>query len=620
MNTVTQSRDLPTYRFFLLLWAAAVTVVTVIFYFELLPLPEDVAPVRAMEFSQGPAEPSGRNVSLPDNWRSFAQRPARTGLYRSRFDHSADSGRWAVYVPSYSGQITVAVNGVELTSGGFLSGELIADQGTPYFSTISPDILKRRDNEIAITLRPGGKLTGFLSEIYLGKAEELRSSYGWYHLRAVRLPVLVVFWQLLLAALLLLLWVSRRREEAALYCAIILLCSSIHGIPIFLPSSLALSNTVALLGYVTNFWQSVIGLLFSCSLAGRSLPLKTRTFLILPVFATLAFLILPQQIFHYIDVLVVVPFSLVMSGWIVYVLVDSAIRERRWDSTIILLSILGSCALAIHDTLIISNVTPDSNILHFRIVFILILPALSVVFLQRLIQSMNQVDDLVDTLEQRIEHKELQLRETFEQRQILEGRQTLDEERRRIMRDVHDGLGGQLMSIIAMSRLEESDLTDIESSARAALDDLRMVIGSMDVEDDITGMLGTFRERAEQQLALQNIQLEWKMIDIPAIEGLNPSGALNVLRILQEATTNSAKHSGADKVSIRFSLTTGTDPNLKIDIDDNGCGMDQVSTTGHGLRNMTSRARDLNGKIEISQLSPGTRVSLTMPVSPVPEP
>ncbi|MEP3279030.1 MAG: ATP-binding protein [Stappiaceae bacterium] len=601
------------YLFVLGLWGAAVAVVTVFLYFELLPLPKEIAPVRAMEFSQNNAQ-GAREISLPDNWRTHPDRPFQSGTYQTQFDYPAAGEKWAIYIPSYSGQILVAVNGAELTSGGFLSGELIADQGTPFLSPISTGILKPQDNVVTITLQPGGKLTGFLSQIYVGRADQIRGSYGWYYLRAVRIPALVVFWQLLLALLLFLLWAGRRREQAALYCSIVLMFSSIHGIPIYLPSSIALSNAVAWLGYVTNFWMSVMGLLFTYSLTDRVLPLKTRYLLIPPIFATLAFLSLPQSIFQYVDILFVVPFSLVLTGWIVFTLVYAAVWERRWECVIILLSILGACSLAIHDTLIIMNVNPDSNIMHFRIVYLLILPALSVVFFRRLVLSMNRVDTLVGTLEDRIEEKETELRQTYEQRQLLERRQALNEERQRIMKDVHDGLGGQLISIIAMATNEESERGKIEGSARAALEDLRTMINSLGVEDDITGVLGTFRERTEQQLSSQDIELDWQMIDIPPIEGLTPSAALNILRIMQEATTNAAKHSGASRITIRFSLTPHPDQMLKIEIEDNGGGLNNAEAGGgQGLKNMSERAKSIRGVLKVSSSPTGTCVCLAIP-------
>lgn len=613
MSTAVQSPPVWERPLFFGLWGLAVAVITFFLAFEQLPLPSGVAPLKTMVFSQASSEQPGHTVSLPDNWRTHPQRPLKSGVYSTPFEHPPGSERWAVYIPSYSGQMLVTVNEAELTSGGFLSGELIADQSVPYFAPIPRNALKSGYNTVEIRLYPGGKLIGFLSDVYVGPANQLRSSFEWHYLRAFRLPVLVVFWQLLLAMLLFVLWLSRRNERAALYCSILLVFSSVHGVPVYLPSSIAMSHTVALLGLVVNFWLSVLGLLFVNSLANRQLPINERYLLILPALATVGYLTLPDHVFHFVDMFAVVPFSLVMVVWTVYVLVHSAIWERRWDSMIMLLSVLGACGLVIHDTLIIANVTPDSNFLHFRIVYILLLPALSVIFLQRLIQSLNHVDDLVSTLEERIEHKEAQLRETYAQRQLLEGRQVLNDERQRIMRDVHDGLGGQLMSIIAMATNRESRPEAIEGSARAALEDLRTMIHSLGVEDDITGILGTFRERAEQQLALQGIGLEWQMVEIPPIEGLTPSAALNLLRILQEATTNTSKHSGADNVMIRFSLVGSHGDQLRIDIEDNGCGFEHSTTTGQGLNNMANRARTLSGELEIESSPQGTRVSLTIP-------
>ncbi|MCY6382125.1 sensor histidine kinase [Hoeflea prorocentri] len=607
-------KSLPAHPYVLGLWAVIAAVISFILAFEQLPLPDQVAPLKSMQFRQG-ADAVAGEVSLPDNWRSFSGRVEERGTYEAMFDFAADNGRWAVYIPNYSGRIEVNVNGIELSPGGFLSGNLIADQSVPFLAPVAGSALQASGNTLQITMVPGGKLIGFLSDVYVGPEALLRDSFEWHYLRAVRLPELIVFWQMLLALLLLVMWYSRRNDRAALFASLVLAFSSLHGIPVYLPSSVALSQTVALLGYVVNFWLSVIGLMFAFSLTDRKLPVKARYFFLLPALATVAYLTLPDGIFRYFDTVVVVPFSLMMTCWVVYVFVHSALWERRWESIMMLISVLGACTLVVHDTLIIANVTPDSNFLHFRIVYILLLPALSYIFFQRLIQSMKHVDDLVGTLEERIETKESQLRETFAQRQVLEGRQALNEERRRIMRDVHDGLGGQLMSIIAMSRLGKADPVEIETSAQAALEELRMLIGSLDVENDISGMLGTFRERAEQQLALHDISLEWQMIDIPEIEGLNPSRALNILRILQEATTNAAKHSGGDRVWIRFSLPPEPPGTLRIDIEDNGRGMANASTNGHGLKNMRSRARELGGDIHIASSEGGTKVTFSMPLT-----
>lgn len=582
--------------------------------FELIPIPQSTEPMAEMSiYQEGRGKPEAR-VTLPDNWRSHADRSLADAIYRAQFDYPDAPERWAVFIPGFSGQLVVSINGVELPTGGLISGDLIADQSVPYFAHIPASALQATDNEIAITLIPGGKLVGFLGPVYIDRVDLIKPSFNWHYFRAVQLPGIVIFWQLLLAATLFVIWYSRRNERAALYCALTLVFSCLHGIPVFLPNSVVLANTVALLGLAINFWLSAIGSLFVAELTNHPLRQWARYVLAVPVVATIAFLILPEPAFHIVDLVFVVPFSLLLTGWIVYQLVVSAFRHRHQESAILLGSVISACALAVHETLILSNTLTDSNFLHFRVVYVLLLPGLSFIFVRRLVHSMHEVDTLVNTLEERVEASEQQLREAFDQRQRLERRQALNEERQRIMRDMHDGLGGQLTSIIAMASTNDAKPEAIEGSARAALEDLRTLIHSLGVEDDITGVLGTFRERAEQQLALHGIELDWRMVEIPTIAGLSPSAALAVLRILQEATTNVIKYSNSDRVLIVFSLIPGPPRSLQIDVEDNGVGFNARTHGGHGMRNMTSRADELRGRLDVRSSDQGTFVTLRVPI------
>ena len=115
--------------------------VTFVLAFEQLPLPKGVAPLEAMTFHQEGLLPEDVVVTLPDNWRSHPARLMEQGIYRSEFGYEKGNERWGIYIPNYSGQITVTVNDRELTTGGFLSGDLIPDQSVPYFAQISADVL-----------------------------------------------------------------------------------------------------------------------------------------------------------------------------------------------------------------------------------------------------------------------------------------------------------------------------------------------------------------------------------------------------------------------------------------------------------------------------------------------
>ncbi|NCC39476.1 MAG: hypothetical protein EOM21_08520 [Gammaproteobacteria bacterium] len=105
----------------------------------------------------------------------------------------------------------------------------------------------------------------------------------------------------------------------------------------------------------------------------------------------------------------------------------------------------------------------------------------------------------------------------------------LQQERTRLMRDLHDGLSGQLVSIQSLCEYPEPGVVaQIAEASRAALVDLRLVIASMDdVGDDLGLMLGGFRERLEPQLRAAGIELHWQVRMMPALPGLNPTTTLH---------------------------------------------------------------------------------------------
>src|SRR5690606_25991785 len=127
-----------------------------------------------------------------------------------------------------------------------------------------------------------------------------------------------------------------------------------------------------------------------------------------------------------------------------------------------------------------------------------------------------------------------------------------EEERQRLMRDLHDGLSGNLVSIIALAEQPEPERAAIEQAAREALDDLRLVINSLDIGDrDLPLALASFRERLAPRLRRVGVELDWSMEQLPEVSGVTPSSALAVLRILQEGVTNALKHGPARRIAIR---------------------------------------------------------------------
>ena len=146
------------------------------------------------------------------------------------------------------------------------------------------------------------------------------------------------------------------------------------------------------------------------------------------------------------------------------------------------------------------------------------------------------------------------------------------------MRDLHDGLGGQLVSIVALSERSAWEGDRIGNAARAALKDLRLVIDAMDdIDGDLMLALGAWRERTAAQLRSHGLPLEWHVLTpqgMPVHPELRPWHVIQILRLLDEAVTNAVKHAGAkaDHVSIETIGNAAETQRGRITVEDDGRG------------------------------------------------
>jgi signal transduction histidine kinase len=202
-----------------------------------------------------------------------------------------------------------------------------------------------------------------------------------------------------------------------------------------------------------------------------------------------------------------------------------------------------------------------------------------------------------------------------------------EEERRRLRRDLHDGLGPQLSSqaltVDAVRKLMRRDpdaaeelLLDLKADAQAAVTDIRrLVYGLRPPALDDLGLLGALRESAAQYSA------KGLSVSVEAPEELSPlSAAVEVAayRIAQEALTNVASHAGASTCTV--SLAIEETSVLCLEVCDDGRGIpnlqeDSSVRAGVGLTSMRERASELGGSLLVESLPEGgTRVGARLPL------
>jgi signal transduction histidine kinase len=187
-------------------------------------------------------------------------------------------------------------------------------------------------------------------------------------------------------------------------------------------------------------------------------------------------------------------------------------------------------------------------------------------------------------------------------------------ERARLLHDMHDGMGSHLITALRLAKSEGADRVVVAESIEEALQDLRLIIDSLDVDKQgLVQLLGNLRYRLEPRLAALGIRLEWDVAPLDELERLSPQVALGVLRIVQEALNNAVKHANPRTITISVTRRDGA---AVIAVSDDGTGFDteQPERTGRGLASMRRRAAQLGATLRIERRNGGgTFTALRLP-------
>ena len=219
-------------------------------------------------------------------------------------------------------------------------------------------------------------------------------------------------------------------------------------------------------------------------------------------------------------------------------------------------------------------------------------------------------------------------RQTDSKLQLLNKRvvSSQDDERRRVSRELHDGISQRLVAIkyaleeaynqaATTPKESQQSIKECETHIDDTITEIRRISHDLhpSVLDDL-GLMAAVQGLSEQFEKRTSILVDLKKMPF---RNLLPTDAKTALyRIVQEALTNIEKHANASTVSIHFELSNGW---FKLAIVDNGRGfnttLSEQGESGLGLQNMSERIGYYNGVFDISSSSKGTRVSASIPQS-----
>lgn len=179
-----------------------------------------------------------------------------------------------------------------------------------------------------------------------------------------------------------------------------------------------------------------------------------------------------------------------------------------------------------------------------------------------------------------------------------------EEERKRIAKDLHDGVVQQMGAVqLALARIipalpetQANEVRTIKEMTAAAASETRELSHQMMPKVLIEmGLLPAMKEVIERTLILQNIKVNFE--DFGLKERYTDSIEIAIYRIFQELINNITKHSQATEVNVQL-IQNGA--KLILIVEDNGQGMSNTATDGIGLQNIQSRLSTIDGKVDYS--------------------
>ncbi len=549
-------------------------------------------------------------VSLPDLWRISRPNQGGSGWYRFVLPGLiADSVNYSIHLPKLNMNAAVYINGHWVGDGGSFEPPVAQNWNRPLYYSFPSSLLSPEKNVVEVRLYAYAHDWGGLYPLYLGPHLELieraEKQYFWQITVSQIASLLVLMLTLALAVM------AVGNQDAvyrywALGCGLYFLHSlSPHVRDIessyqvgrwMIHASFDLFALFLVLGI--HRWARVkkpwLEIAMVASIAGGA---------VLTYF-------LPNSLFMPVaNALHLIP--LVLGAYSLAVLVRYFASLGGPEAGLTIFAGVLALLLGVHALMIYFGFLPQDEPRLLKLIAPVLMMGFGGVLAGRYVRAANEAKALNLELGQRVAERETELKKQFDRLRKMEGEQVLAQERSRLMKEMHDGMGGRLISLLSLVEGGKPSRELLMGTLKDAVEEMRFIIDSLDPDiDDLGILLGLLRERTEPRLRGQGLKLVWKVGRLPESLVLTPEQSLDILRIVQECFTNILKHAGATEVELGTELS---EESVSLYVKDNGMGLDSSTKRGRGLQNMRSRAQRLGGDLEVLSDEGGVCIKLGIP-------
>jgi signal transduction histidine kinase len=362
-------------------------------------------------------------------------------------------------------------------------------------------------------------------------------------------------------------------------------------------------------------WQSLATHYFMQLLHGRAMPRLSRVMLATAVLFSIVTLPFAAVVPSLLALRPYAHLLLIGMGTVVLVLgLWHSWRSRSLDAKMLSIAFLLNYVFGVYDWARLKYLLDLESYYLTPYAAMALFVVFAVIMFRQYIGALAGVERLNSGLEASLKNRDTELAASYQRLREVEQRQTLSQERQRLTQDMHDGLGSSLVTalrVVEGGRLSEADVAEV---LKGCIDDLKLTIDSLEpVEADLLLLLATLRFRLGPRLAGAGVSLRWEISDVPPLDWLDPRNALHILRILQEAFTNTLKHTRATQIRV---MTGAEDGYVSVVIADNGGGFDvgrALAGGGKGLANQQRRAQAIGAEIMLHSSDAGTVLTLRLP-------
>lgn len=533
-------------------------------------------------------------------------------------------GSWFLYIPRVQSDRPIAVYG-----DGRLLYKLNTDVfwnawNTPGWVDLSEGPAQTLPREIMLRVERPRNLNTAISTVWLGERADLAWRYQLRYVLQLQIPYTVSATYMAMGLFFLIGWLRQRGNMLLLHCFCLSLASFFRAFPYYvggnrliLPESgftwLTINSQVWLIlaiHFLLNHLHARASPVFNRAVVYFSLGIGLGTVVI---FATGAWV-------HVLSPLASA-LSLVMGLVVGAVGLHQSRRARSMHGMLLGVWCVLGMLFWLHDWLLQNSLIPIESIFIGSYANILAIFLMVIVVFRAYVGAVNEVSQANATLGQRLGAREAELTESHRRQAEIAHRQTLADERQRLMQDMHDGMGSSLRTALLDVEKGRVGPSAVAQVLRSCIEDLKLAIDAMEpVQADLLLLLATLRFRIGPRLENAGLTLRWDIQNVPPLDWIDPRNSLHILRILQEAFTNIINHSKASE--IRVSTSVAQDSVLVV-ISDNGQGFDVARQLGglcRGLNNQVRRAESIGGQVRWRSSAAGTELTLALPIQRKPLP